>query len=74
MEEKINKILDRVRPALVRDGGDLEFVEYDKKNKLVRIRLQGACAHCPLADVTLKNIIEQEIISEIPEIKEVIAV
>lgn len=74
MEDKINKILDKVRPALERDGGDLELVEYDKKNKLVKIRLQGACAHCPLADITLKNIIEQEIILAIPEVKEVIAV
>ncbi|MBT4849492.1 NifU family protein [Candidatus Parcubacteria bacterium] len=72
--DKLNKILDKIRPALERDGGDLELVKYDKKKGIVDIRFQGACAHCPISDVTLKNMIEQEIIQEMPNIKEVRAV
>lgn len=71
-KDQLNKILDKVRPALERDGGDLELIDY--KKGIVEIKLQGACAHCPLADVTLKHLIEQEIQSEMPEVKEVRAV
>lgn len=74
IETKLNSILDKVRPALIRDGGNLELVKYDKKEGIVEIVLQGACAHCPFADITLKHMIEAEIKSQIPEIKKVIAV
>jgi len=67
----LNKILDRVRPALERDGGNLELISFDEKKGIVEITFQGACAHCSLADVTLKHLIEAEIRSEMPEIKEV---
>lgn len=73
-KDKLDKILDRIRPALERDGGNLELVKYDKKNGVVDIRFQGACAHCPISDFTLKNLIEQEIKESMPEIKEVRAV
>ena len=73
-EAVLGKVLDEIRPALMRDGGNLELVKYDKKKGIVEIVLQGACAHCPLADVTLKQIIEAEIKSHLPEIKEVRAV
>ena len=73
-EDKLNKILDRIRPALMRDNGNLELVSYDKKGGIVEIVLQGACAHCPLADVTLKHLIEAEIQAQMPEVKEVRAV
>jgi len=72
--DKLNKILDQIRPALERDGGNLNLVKYDQKRGVVEVSFQGACAHCPLADVTLKNLIEGEIRSQIPEIKEVRAV
>ncbi|MBT4209458.1 MAG: NifU family protein [Candidatus Komeilibacteria bacterium] len=72
--DKLNKILDEVRPALERDGGNLELINYDQKKGLVEITFQGACAHCPLADVTLKHLIEAEIKGQMPEIKEVRAV
>ncbi len=73
-EVELGKILDKIRPALERDGGDLELVKYDKEKGIVDIRFQGACAHCPISDVTLKNMIEQEIIQEMPNVKEVRAV
>lgn len=69
--DKLNKILDRVRPALERDGGNLELISYDAKEGIVDISFQGACAHCPISDVTLKHLIEAEIRAELPNIKEV---
>lgn len=73
-KDKLDKILDQIRPALERDGGNLELVNYDEKKGIVEVHFQGACAHCPLADVTLKNLIEAEITSQMPEVKEVRAV
>jgi len=74
ISDKLNKILDKIRPALLRDNGNLELVSYNAKTGIVEIRLQGACAHCPLADVTLKHLIEAEIRNELPEVKEVRAI
>ncbi len=68
---KLEEILDNIRPALVRDGGDLKLVSYNKKQGLVTITLTGACAHCQAADITFKYLIEQEIKSQLPEVKEV---
>lgn len=73
-KEKLNKILDGIRPALERDGGNLELVKFDEKNGVVEISFQGACAHCPLADVTLHHLIEAEVRAQMPEIKTVKAI
>lgn len=70
MEEKIIGAIDKIRPFLQRDGGDIEFVEYTKDN-VVRVRLQGACQGCPGAQMTLKMVVEQILRSEFPEIKAV---
>lgn len=70
----LDKILDEIRPALERDGGNLELVKFDEKNGVVEISFQGACAHCPLADVTLNHLIEAEIRAQMPEIKTVRAI
>jgi Fe-S cluster biogenesis protein NfuA len=71
-KEKIIDLLDRMRPFLINDGGDLEFVDY--KDNIVYIRLSGACKDCSMIDVTLKEGIEEMITTEIPEVKEVINV
>ena len=68
---KLERVLDKIRPALVRDGGDLRLVSYDKKNGVVTITLTGACATCQLADMTFKYLIEQEIKNQLPSVKEV---
>ena len=68
--EKIKELIDKMRPFLEGDGGNIEFVEY--KDNIVYIRLTGACRDCSLIDVTLKDGIEEMLITEIPEIKEVI--
>ena len=69
-EEKIQKLIDKMRPFLMNDGGDLEFIKYE--NNIVYIKLLGACKDCSLIDYTLKDGIEEMITTEIPEVKEVI--
>ncbi|MBE6157375.1 MAG: NifU family protein [Firmicutes bacterium] len=66
---KIISLIDKIRPFIVSDGGNIEFVKYE--DNIVYVRLSGACAECQLVDVTLSNGIEDILINEIPEIKEV---
>lgn len=73
IKTKVEKIIDKVRPAIKMDGGDIELVEVTG-NGIVKVRLRGACSHCPMSSLTLKQGVEAAIIKEIPEIKEVIAV
>ena len=70
IELQIISLIDRIRPYLIGDGGNIEFIKYE--NNIVYIKLLGACKDCAFIDDTLKNGIEEMIISEIPEIKEVI--
>jgi Fe-S cluster biogenesis protein NfuA len=73
MKEKIEKVLEKIRPYLQMEGGDVELVEVTDDGK-VKVRLQGACGSCPMSIMTLKMGIEQALKEEIPEVKEVIAV
>ena len=68
-EKKIIEVIDKLRPFLINDGGNLEFVKYE--DNIVYIKMLGACASCGLIDLTLKDGIEAAIISEVPEVKEV---
>lgn len=70
MKEKVQKALDKVRPSLQADGGDVELVEVTADN-VVKVKLKGACAGCPMSQMTLKNGIEKFLKKEIPEIKSV---
>ena len=72
MEEKIKKVLDKVRPSLQADGGDVQFAGWDEKTGIVQVQLLGMCSGCPMSQITLKQGIEVEIKKEIPEVKEVI--
>ena len=72
MQEKVEEVLNKIRPALERDGGNVELVEVD--NGTVKVKLTGACAGCPMSTITLKMGIEKILKQEIPEIKEVVAV
>ena len=72
MKEKVEAILTQIRPALQADGGDVELV--DVSEGIVRLKLKGACAGCPMATMTLKHGIERILKEQIPEVKEVIAV
>lgn len=68
-EEKIKVLIDKIRPFLMNDGGNLEFIKYE--DNIVYVKLSGACVSCPMMDITLKDGVEQLLINEIPEIKEV---
>jgi Fe-S cluster biogenesis protein NfuA len=72
MKEKVEAALNKVRPALVADGGNVELVDVDK-NGIVKVRLTGACGGCPMSQLTLKMGIERILKKEVPEVKEVIA-
>ena len=66
---KIKEIIEELKPFLISDGGSLEFIDY--KDGIVYVKLGGACKGCAFLDITLKDGIEQMIMNEIPEIKEV---
>jgi Fe-S cluster biogenesis protein NfuA len=72
MQEKVKDVLDKVRPYLVRDGGNVELVSIE--GGIVKVKLIGACAGCPHSTMTLKNGIERILKEQVPEVKEVIAV
>ena len=73
MKTKIMEALEQIRPFLQRDGGDIEFVEYTEDN-IVKVRLQGHCAGCPGAQMTLKSVVERILKESYPEIAGVEAV
>ena len=70
--ERVEEVLNKIRPNLIRDGGNVELV--DASNGTVKVRLTGACGGCPMAAMTLKMGIERLLKQEIPEVKEVVAV
>lgn len=72
-EEVINKIktvIEKLRPYLQNDGGDIEFRRYE--NGVVYVKLVGACSNCPMAQMTLQDGIENALINEVPEVIKVI--
>ena len=73
MKEKVEAALEELRGPLQMDGGDVELVKVDDDG-VVKVRLTGACAGCPMSQMTLKMAIEQNLKERIPEIKEVISV
>jgi Fe-S cluster biogenesis protein NfuA len=70
---QVEAILDKIRPAIQSDGGDVELINI-REDKVIEVRLQGACKGCPMSTLTLKAGIERVIKEEIPEVKEVISV
>ena len=72
MKERIENALDKIRPALQADGGDVEFVDYSEDG-VVKVRLTGACGGCPMSQMTLKMGVERMLKQEIPEVKEVVS-
>ena len=72
MQEKVEEVLNKIRPALMRDGGNVELVEVS--DGTVKVSLTGACAGCPMSTMTLKMGIEKLLKQEVPEVKEVVSV
>ncbi len=73
MKERVEEALQKIRPALQADGGDVELVDVDEDG-IVQVRLTGACGGCPMSQLTLKMGIERALKKDIPEIKSVEAV
>lgn len=65
-EEKIKEVLEKIRPYLNHDGGDVEFIKFEEG--ICYVSLKGACAGCMFADMTLQNTVEEMIVSEVPEV------
>lgn len=70
MKEKIEKVLDQIRPGLIADGGNVELVDVTDDG-IVKVKLTGACAGCPMSTMTLKMAIEKKLKELIPEVKSV---
>lgn len=68
--EKINEVINKIKPYLEADGGDIKFNKYE--NGIVYVSLIGTCSGCPMASITLKEMVENVLVSEIPEIIKVI--
>ncbi len=68
MRDKVEAALDKVRPLLQADGGNVELVEVTDKG-IAKVRMQGACKGCPMSQITLRNAIERTLLKEIPELK-----
>ncbi len=73
MIEEVKKVLDMIRPNLQADGGDVELLEVTEDG-VVKVKLVGACGHCPMSTMTLKMGIERTLKEKVPGVKEVISV
>jgi Fe-S cluster biogenesis protein NfuA len=72
VKELVEKALEKIRPLLQRDGGDIELVEIT--DGIVKVRLTGACKGCPMSQMTLKQGVERMLLKDVPGLKEVQAV
>ena len=72
VREKVEAALETIRPILQNDGGDIELIDVDEATGLVTVSLQGACAGCPHAAITLKNGVEARLKQAIPEVTGVV--
>ena len=72
MREKVQAVLEQVRPALLADGGDVQLI--DVTDGVVTLKLTGACSGCPMSTITLRDGIERVLKEQVPEVKEVVAV
>ncbi len=73
MKEKVEAALDKIRPQLRMDGGDVQLVDVGADG-VVKVRLTGACGGCPMSQMTLKMGIERILKKEVPEVKQVVSV
>jgi Fe-S cluster biogenesis protein NfuA len=73
MREKVEKALDKIRPMLMADGGNIELIDVSADG-VVKLKLTGSCGCCPMSQMTLKMGVERIIKQEVPEVKEVIAI
>jgi Fe-S cluster biogenesis protein NfuA len=72
VREKVEKVIDEIRPFLQADGGNIELI--DVQEGIVKVKLVGACGSCPMSQLTLKRGVEARLKEKVPEVKEVIAI
>ncbi len=73
VKERVSGVIETIRPALQRDGGDIELVDVNPEG-VVSVRLQGACSGCPSAAMTLSMLVERKLKAEVPEVTELVSV
>jgi len=73
MREKVEAVIDEIRPSLQADGGDIELVDVEEGG-VVKVRLKGACAGCPGAQMTLQFGVQRLLQQRVPEVTQVVAV
>jgi Fe-S cluster biogenesis protein NfuA len=73
MREKVEKALEKIRPMLMADGGNVDLVDVSEDG-VVKLKLTGTCGCCPMSQMTLKMGIERILKQEVPQVKEVIAI
>jgi Fe-S cluster biogenesis protein NfuA len=73
LKERVAEVLEKIRPVLQADGGDVELLDVTEDG-IVKVKLKGACAGCPMSQMTLKQGIESTLKQEIPEVKQVVSV
>jgi len=74
MRDEVEEALDGIRPALQADGGDVQLIDVDEAAGIVKVQLQGACAGCPSAQITLVMGVERAIKDRVPAVKQVLSV
>jgi len=72
--QRVQGVIDQIRPLLQADGGDIELASIDEETGVVSVRLQGACKGCPGAAMTLRMGVERHLKEKVPEVSEVVAV
>ena len=74
LTERVNEVIEKIRPAIQADGGDIELVDVDQSTGKVSIRFHGACRGCPMAALTLKVGVERHLKQQVPDVTEVVSV
>jgi Fe-S cluster biogenesis protein NfuA len=74
MKEQVEAVLEKIRPYIQADGGDISLVNVDEKSGLVEVQMSGACGSCPSSIITLKAGVERMLKVEVPGVKEVVSV
>ncbi len=74
MQEEVEEVLAKIEPALAADGGGIELIDVDEDEGIVEVRLTGACGGCPMSQMTLTNVVERTLKSEVEGVKKVEAV
>ena len=73
MREKVEEVIGAIRTHLQADGGDIDLIEVDEQEGIVKVRLKGACIGCPMAQVTLQRGVERMLKEQVPEVQQVVA-